>query len=232
MKRQWKWIVPLAFLGLLTPFTPTLDMWAASLFHIDGNRFYNSGFLQFFYVWGERFGFIFGSVALTILVTSFFRKKWLKWRAAALALVLTLVLGAGIIINMGFKEIWGRPRPKQLVEFGGTQEYRAVWQPRWGKVDGDHHKSFPSGHAAIGFYYLSLILVGGRYKSRLLKNSGIGLTAFWGSGLMVTRVVQGGHFVSDVLVSPVIMWSVSLMVDYFVFESAIGKRFACATREL
>jgi len=227
MKRQWKWILPLAFLALLVPFTPKLDMWASSLFHIDGNRFYNSPLFQFFYVWGERFGFIVGFVALTILAASFLRKKWLKWRAGALALVLTLVLGAGIIINMGFKEIWGRPRPRQLVEFGGTQEYRAVWQPRWGQVDGDHHKSFPSGHAAIGFYYLSLILVGRRYQSRFLTNSGIGLTAFWGSGLMVTRVVQGGHFVSDVVVSPVIMWSVSLLVDYLVFESAIGKRFAC-----
>ena len=218
MKRQWKWFLPLAAWLLIAPFTPKIDLWASSFFHIEGNEFYNSPLFQFFYVWGERFGFIVGFIALATLLMSFVKKSWLKWRRGALAMVLSLVLGAGIIVNLGFKNIWGRPRPKQLTEFGGTQDYRPFWQPKFGSVNGDHQKSFPSGHAAIGFYYLTLILVGRRYKSRLLTNSGVALTSFWGSGLMVTRVVQGAHFVSDVVTSPLIMWSVALCVDHLIFE--------------
>ena len=218
MKRQWKWILPLLFLALFAPFTPKLDMWASSCFHLEGNEFYNSALTQFFYVWGELFGLLVGCAALAILLVTFFAKKWARWRRGALAMVLSLVLGAGLIVNVGIKGVWGRPRPKQIVEFGGKQEYRAFWQPKFGSVNGDHQKSFPSGHAAVGFYYLSLILVGRRYKSRLLTNSGVGLTTFWGSGLMVTRVVQGAHFVSDVVTSSVIMWSVALMLDHLLFE--------------
>ena len=229
MKRQWKWILPLAFLAILAPFTPQLDMWASSLFHIEGNQFHNSWPFQFFYVWGERFGFLVGFTALALFSASFLSKRWLKWRRGALALLLTLIVGAGIIINLGFKEHWGRPRPKQIVEFGGTQEYRAFWQPKFGSVDGDHQKSFPSGHSSIGFFYFSLILAGRRYKSSLMTNSGVGLTTFWGSGMMITRVAQGAHFVSDVVTSPVIMWSVALLADHFVFASHRRQSKSCQT---
>lgn len=219
MKRQWKWLWPFAFLALLAPFTPKLDLWISSLFHRGGNEFYNSALFQFFYVWGELFGLFVGFVALAVFLLSYLVGRWKVWRRGALAVLLTLAIGAGVIINLGFKGYWGRPRPKQIVQFGGKQEYRAFWRPAFGQVGGDHQKSFPSGHAAVGFFYLSLILVGRRYRSRLVTNSGVLLTGFWGSGLMVTRVVQGAHFVSDVVTSPVIMWSVALLVDRLVFET-------------
>ncbi|MCH9703378.1 MAG: phosphatase PAP2 family protein, partial [Chlamydiae bacterium] len=122
-------------------------------------------------------------------------------------------------VNLGLKEMWGRPRPKQLEQFGGTKQYRAVWQPRFEKIEGDHERSFPSGHTAVGFFYLSLFLVGRRYQNRLLTNGGALLTLFWGPGLMVTRIVQGAHFLSDVVTSVLIMWCVALAVDYVLFEA-------------
>ncbi|MCP5470016.1 MAG: phosphatase PAP2 family protein [Chlamydiales bacterium] len=221
LKKQWKWICPFAFLAVLAPFTPWLDLKAASLFY-DGAKFYNSSFFKFMYTYGERFGFLLAFTALGVFFISYISEKWRKWRPAASALLLTVILGAGVITNILFKGFWGRPRPKQIVEFGGDQQYRPFWSPNFGGVEGDHHKSFPSGHSAIGFYYLSLILVGRRYKNRAITYTGVGLTSFWGSGLMVTRVVQGGHFFSDVVVSPVIMWTVALAVDHYVFSHRRG----------
>ena len=71
-------------------------------------------------------------------------------------------------------------------------------------------KSFPSGHVAMGFYYLSLLLLA---KRAWLFYSALFLILFWGVGLMVTRVVQGGHFVSDVLASFVLMWLIACVAD-------------------
>src|SRR5207244_1669813 len=37
---------------------------------------------------------------------------------AALVLVLTLALGPGLVVNVGFKDHWGRVRPAQVTLFG------------------------------------------------------------------------------------------------------------------
>ena len=124
---------------------------------------------------------------------------------------LTLVVGAGLITNSVLKEYWGRPRPKQVVEFGGKLDYRPFWQPNL-EATREPQKSFPSGHVAMGFFYLSLIIVGRHYKNRLLFGLGLFLTLFWGIGLMIARVAQGGHFLSDVIVSPIIMWLTVLIL--------------------
>ncbi|MFN0065355.1 MAG: phosphatase PAP2 family protein [Chlamydiales bacterium] len=216
MKIQWKWISPFIFISILAPFTPWLDLALARFFFKEG-AFYNSPFFRFMFCYGERFGFLVAFIALAVFLLSFFAERFRKMRRGALAMVVTLILGAGLVVNVGLKEFWGRPRPKQVIEFGGTQHYRPFWSPNFGKVEGDAQKSFPSGHTAIGFYYLSLLLVGRRYRNRALYYSGLGLTSFWGIGLMLTRVVQGGHFFSDVIVSPAIMWWSALFVDHLLF---------------
>lgn len=131
---------------------------------------------------------------------------------------ITLTLGAGLITNMGLKEYWGRPRPKQVIEFGGKHEYRPFWHPNF-HTRHDPQRSFPSGHVAMGFYFLSLYLVGKRYNNVPLKRSGLFLVAFLGGGLMIARIAQGGHFFSDVLFSPILMWYVAKASDWLVFDS-------------
>ncbi len=142
---------------------------------------------------------------------SFLRPQWKKWRAGAAAIILTLVIGAGLITNVGFKGYWGRPRPKQIVEFGGKYHYKPFWRPHLNTRQ-EPQKSFPSGHVAMGFYFLSLVLVGRRSRSRFLLHTGIILTTVLGGGLMVARVAQGGHFVSDVIAAAVLMWYISIAI--------------------
>lgn len=171
--------------------------------------------MQFLFRYGELFGLFSGGLAAFCFLLSFPCTKLKKWRPASLTLTLTLILGAGLITNTLLKGYWGRPRPKQIIEFGGHHTYRPFWRPNFER-DREPQKSFPSGHVAMGFYYLSLCLVGKRYKNPFLFRVGLCLTVGLGGSLMITRVAQGGHFVSDVLASALLMWLVALLMDRVV----------------
>ncbi len=87
------------------------------------------------------------SAALLGLV-SIWKSKYRVWRRHFLFYALVLSIGPGIIVNSIFKENFGRPRPREIVEFGGEKEFRALWEPG---IRGNGF-SFPSGHASVGFY--------------------------------------------------------------------------------
>ena len=222
MKKQLKWACPLLFLAALTPFTPWLDMRVATHFY-NGQNFSTHPYFSFLFKVGELFGFFFGAVVLCFYLLSWVSKRYRRYREGALMIGLTLLIGAGIITNALFKEYWGRPRPKQIVEFGGTLDYRPFWKPNL-NADREPQKSFPSGHVAMGFFYLSIIVVASHYRNRLLFVMGLFLTLFWGIGLMIARVAQGGHFVSDVIFSPVIMWLTVLILAKLTLKEETDAR--------
>src|SRR5271156_4594628 len=110
------WILLFA---LFAPFTPTVDMYVSGLFYSPGQGFYDNLMLHFLFKYGELFGLATGGVVSFIFLFTFVQPKWKKWRRGCLAMVLTLVIGAGLITNVILKGHWGRPRPKQVIEFGG-----------------------------------------------------------------------------------------------------------------
>lgn len=219
MKKHYRWAAPLLLFLAIAPFTPKIDLFLSHLFFDkDTCTFFDNSFTHFFYTYGEWPAFMLGGLALGTFIFSFFLKFLKKWRFGSLALVLTLVLGSGIIVNGVLKEYWPRPRPKQIKEFGGEYSFRPFYQPSFSmKKSGEKQKSFPSGHATMGFYFLSLLLVGRRYKNTFLVYTAFGLTLFWGIGLMLVRIMQGGHFFSDTVAAALIMWEVAFLIDYLVF---------------
>lgn len=118
-----------------------------------------------------------------------------SFQRAGLFLALMLVLGPGLIVNVGFKHAWGRPRPIQCTVFNGDREFLpvGVWADKPSR-----NSSFPSGHAAVAFYLMAPGFIAGRRRPRrTIAYFSLGILL--GLGMGVTRVVQGGHFVSDVL---------------------------------
>jgi lipid A 4'-phosphatase len=111
-------------------------------------------------------------------------------------LLSAVILGPGLLVNMGLKDNWGRPRPRQVMEFGGEKHYEPPLSP--GLRCDDCH-SFVSGHASIGFCFFGLALL-----SRSRK--WLWLPAIAGTAIGVTRIAQGGHFLSDVLFSGWVVW--------------------------
>ena len=116
-------------------------------------------------------------------------------RRLAVFLLVVLFVGPGIIVNGIWKEHWGRARPFEVQNFGGEHQYTPPMQPA---QECDTNCSFVSGHAAMGFYWLSLAWV---FKRRYWLWAGLVLGSFVGFG----RILQGNHFLSDIVFS---FWTV------------------------
>lgn len=111
-------------------------------------------------------------------------------RRIALFLLLSLLLGPGILANTLIKDnSIGRARPSQIEAFNGNSEFTAAFE-----YSGACHKncSFVSGHAAMGFWLVTLAWLTG---SRRIFALAFAIGALVGA----TRIIQGGHFLSDVV---------------------------------
>lgn len=211
------WWAPAVFLLLLTPFLPTWDL-EISRHAFQGESFSTHPFFQFFYDWGEYPALTVAVGSLVLLLGSFFSKKGSKWRIPALYLLLTFVVGSGLITNAILKEYWGRPRPKQVEEFGGEHTFRPYYSPNLTATA--PLKSFPCGHCTTGFYFFSLVFLGRRLKKPWVSRSGWCLA--WGLGLALSasRIFQGGHFLSDTLVGAIVMWYTALIIDRILYPES------------
>src|SRR5262249_43964003 len=71
---------------------------------------------------------------------------------AAVLMIATLALAPGVVANLVFKQHWGRPRPVDIVEFGGDQHFVAWWDPRGDCPD---NCSFVAGEPSGAFWTLA-----------------------------------------------------------------------------
>jgi lipid A 4'-phosphatase len=209
----FQWILPLSFLLLFAPFSEWIDLNTSSFFYLGNRTFVSSPYLDFLFKYGEKLGFVVAGVALIIFLYSLLRNRWVKWRLSSLFMVLAILLGPGLLVNVVMKQFWGRPRPVQIEEFGGKAPFRPFWAPRSLIKPNYEFRSFPSGHSAMGFYYLAFIFIGKRERNKTITYTGVGLTTFWGGSLMIARVMQCAHFVSDVIASPILMFWVFSAIE-------------------
>jgi len=117
-----------------------------------------------------------------------------RFRRTTLFLGLVLLLGPGLVVNGILKPGWGRPRPSQTLEFGGNTPYREVFE----MAGANGHKSFPCGHASMGYFWIApgFLLLRSRRRIALLI---IALGLAYGSYVGVARMAQGAHYLSDVI---------------------------------
>lgn len=218
---KWHVGLPLVLLLLFTPWSSTIDQLFAQWFFQHG-QFSNHPFWLAIYSYAILPAWILAVGAALGYLFSFFYAALRPWRLAALFLVLALSIGSGLVIHTS-KEYWGRPRPKQVQIFGGQQPFRPYYQPNFFQQP-EPSKSFPSGHASMGFYFFSLILLGRHYRNRLLYAVGFILSFLLGGLLSLARIAQGGHFLSDVLISALVMWFISIGLYYWLIEKEHHER--------
>jgi len=109
-------------------------------------------------------------------------------------MVVLLLLGPGLLVNTVLKDGWGRPRPREVAQFGGHRAFHNPWERG---VPGEG-KSFPSGHGASAFYLaMPFFVLRRRYPRAALRVFVFGM--LYGAVMGVARIAQGGHFVSDIL---------------------------------
>jgi len=129
-------------------------------------------------------------------------------------LFLVLILGAGVIVNVALKDNFGRARPRDIVEFGGTGHYTPPFV-----MSGQCTKncSFSSGEAAGGFFSLALALALSRRRRVFAAAVGVG------AAVSFCRIASGAHFLSDTVVSFFVMLIVADVLHYYLVLGAFER---------
>ena len=123
----------------------------------------------------------------------------LSMRRSMVAWLLVVGLGLGVIIDWGLKDHFGRPHPYQTHVFTGDQDFVPAFHYR---PLCELNCSFVSGHAAGGFVWMAWGMWGARRRRQAWLLVGVAAGGFIGA----TRIMQGGHFLSDVVFSGWVIW--------------------------
>ena len=188
---------------------PQLDLWVSQLFYLDHGQFpaNDMWLVQFIYhgiPWAGRV--LFASSILLLIVAVLMPSKVSRrnWRRAC-AVITVVVLGIGLLVHTVLKDGMGRPRPRDVQVFAGPAAFVPVFVP---SQYCQTNCSFVSGHAAVGFALMSLGMFGIRKKRQFWL-----LTGLIAGGLIgLTRIAQGGHFLSDIVFSLIAIWSSHLLI--------------------
>jgi len=117
-------------------------------------------------------------------------------------LLVTLVLGPGLLVNGVLKENSGRARPVNVRPFGGPHTFTPAW------VFADQcatNCAFVSGHAAVSAWPVAGAFIArrrGRRRAWLAGGLALGLAVGFG------RMATGSHFLSDVLLAVLMVYLV------------------------
>ncbi len=134
------------------------------------------------------------------------------WRRYGVFLLLSVAIGPGLLVNTVLKDHWERPRPRDVVEFGGPLHYRPAPLPA-----GEGGASFPCGHCSVGFLFAAGWWVWRRQRPAWAWGSlALGLAAGFALGL--GRMAAGGHFLSDVIWSALLALSVAHGIYYYALS--------------
>ena len=120
------------------------------------------------------------------------KRRLLVSGRAIVFLIATLALAPGLLVNVGLKSHWGRPRPIDVAQFGGDQHFVAWWDPR-GDCPGNC--SFVSGDVSGTFWTLAPAALAPPPWRALAYGAALAL----GAGMAALRMMAGAHFFSDVV---------------------------------
>ena len=221
-RNGFKWMATI--LGGLVVFSAVivqldLDRRVAGLFFSETNGWYLANNQPWLFL--SQYGTIPG-IALSILaLMGYFvcqiKEHYRPLRNYFLLIVLTSVLGAGLLVNAVLKPYWGRPRPIQTVEFGGVLEYRPMYAPG----EPGRGRSFTAGHSTMGFLFVTLIFF--YRKSRTVAYGGLAFGLIAGGLLSAARILQGAHYLSDNIWSLGIILLTATGLYYFALRIPLSR---------
>lgn len=184
---------------------PALDLWFSGLFHEDGTGFIVSRLEAFQLV--RRLGnriveiVLLAMLAVTVIKLALPELRTLLPPRHMLFAFLSLLIGPGLIVNGLFKPFSGRPRPVNVVEFGGELPFVGVWHLT---RHCPSNCSFVSGEASSALWLVTLAV----FLPLAWRARAVALVLVLAVILSLNRIAYGGHFLSDVLLS----WGMTLIV--------------------
>lgn len=192
---------------------PQADIAVTSLFYSQEEGFFwaKHPLVKFLYTLPKPVVALSLLALFVLLIDMAFKKRLFNLRPLILFYFATVMaLGPGLIVHNLFKDNWGRARPCQTTEFNGTKAFTPAWV-----ISNQCTKncSFVSGHSAGGYGLIALALLVHR-RRMLAMASAIAFGSLVGLG----RIIQGGHFFSDVFFSFVFVFLTAKILYYFTFE--------------
>ncbi len=182
---------------------PGIDIWFSNLFYRNG---FIAGQLEAFIALRDFWRNMTAVIAIVLVAVLIIKLIW-PYRQSLLRprdivfILSTLIVGPGIVTNLIFKDNWGRPRPYQVVNYGGSDPFVGVWQIT--HYCG-HNCSFVSGEGSSSMWLLTLaVLLPERWRP-----TGIKVLLAAGALFSLNRILFGAHFLSDV----VLAWWITLLV--------------------
>ncbi len=207
------------FFGLWPQVDLAVSHWARD---ISGGRFqFGDGWWWWLYR-GLRplFYSVSGVLALLGLASLLLRRPVLGVTPrVAIFILLAFALTQGLIVDLYLKTAFGRARPRELIEFGGESLFTPFYL-----VAGQcaRNCSFVSGHAAMAFATFAFaFVVPPRWRRGVFWFAlGFGAVTGW------MRIVQGGHFLSDVVFAGLVVYGVTWLLALAILRPALppGER--------
>ncbi len=203
-------------IGLLFGIYPELDLKLAALFYDPATRSFPlkldevAAFARdaaMWIAWGLALPAI---VAFVVKLVRPDRPLLMSGRAVVFLLV-TMLLAAGVLTNLGFKSHWGRPRPAAVTEFSGPQEFVPWWDPRGSCT---RNCSFFSGEGATAFWtYAPAALTPPAWRPLAYAAA-----TLFGVITSVLRMAFGGHFFTDVATAALVTFLVIWLAHGYIYR--------------
>lgn len=186
--------------GLVFGVFPGLDLDVAGYFYSVEDRNHNMFALRLYQplMRARDIGLWIGTVLVAPAVGALIvklllpRRKMLISGRAAVFLVATMALAPGLLVNVLLKDHWGRPRPIDVMQFGGNQNFAAWWDPRG---DCPSNCAFVSGDVSGAVWTLAPAALAPPQWRALAYTTALALAV----GMGTVRMMAGAHFPSDVI---------------------------------
>src|SRR5690242_18644105 len=203
--------------GLVFGLYPDIDLQVARYFHGFVDRGHNMFALRIYppLMKARDIGLWIGTILVAPAVFAFIvklllpRRKMLIAGRATVFLIATMALGPGLLVNVLLKDHWGRPRPIDVTQFGGNQNFVAWWDPRG---DCPSNCSFVSGDVAGTVWTIAPAALTPPHWRALAYAAALGL----GAGMGTIRVMAGAPFPSGAIFASVftflIVWGMYAVV--------------------
>jgi lipid A 4'-phosphatase len=207
-----KWLALITVLSFIILFyVPDLDVMISSLFYDKyyGFTLRKNSLVLIIY----RSVYFFSTLASIMLPASLFllhidrlrvsKAEFGYVRRVLIMLIFSLAIAPGILTHYVFKDHWGRSRPRDIIEFGGANEFTSFYQ-----IVASNNKSFTSGHACFAFWTVGLSYL---YRDRKNRRNAFKAGLTYGFIVSLGRIIQGGHFLSDVVTGGLLsLWTVEI----------------------
>jgi lipid A 4'-phosphatase len=127
----------------------------------------------------------------------------------AVYILICFVVAPSLIVNVTLKDHWGRPRPSQISEFAGDKQFQPVWVM---SRQCDHNCAFVCGDSAAVFALFAWVPL---LRRKILAATVVSLA---GLAVGVIRMAAGGHFLSDVILSGLIVYTVEWAIYLALYQ--------------